>query len=43
MVILKEEISMDNVKNYLIDMDGVLLRGRTLIPGAADFIQKLRT
>jgi len=34
---------MDNVKNYLIDMDGVLLRGRTLIPGAADFIQKLRT
>ncbi|GAC1356853.1 MAG: HAD-IIA family hydrolase [Ktedonobacteraceae bacterium] len=33
---------MDGVKNYLIDMDGVILRGRTLIPGAAECIQKLR-
>ena len=33
---------MDGVQNYLIDMDGVILRGSTLIPGAADFIQRLR-
>jgi NagD protein len=30
------------IKNYLIDMDGVLVSGRNLIPGASDFIQKLR-
>ncbi len=29
-------------KNYLIDMDGVLVRGRTVIPNAAHFIEKLR-
>ncbi len=34
---------MDGIKNYLTDMDGVLLRGTTLIPGATTFIQKLRT
>jgi NagD protein len=28
-------------KNYLIDMDGVLVRGRSLIPGADDFINRL--
>jgi NagD protein len=28
-------------KNYLIDMDGVLVRGRTVIPGADEFIQRL--
>jgi NagD protein len=28
-------------KNYLIDMDGVLIRGKTLIPGADEFIQRL--
>jgi NagD protein len=33
---------LDDIKNYLIDMDGVLLRGSTLIPGAAEFIQSLR-
>lgn len=33
---------MDNIKNYLIDMDGVILRGTTLIPGAAEFVQRLR-
>lgn len=32
---------MNVVKNYLIDMDGVLVRGRTPIPGAAEFIQRL--
>jgi len=33
---------VEGIKNYLIDMDGVILRGATLIPGAADFIQRLR-
>lgn len=28
-------------KNYLMDMDGVLVRGRTAIPGAGDFITRL--
>ncbi len=28
-------------KNYLIDMDGVLVSGRQLIPGASEFIQAL--
>ena len=32
---------MDEIKNYLTDMDGVILRGTTLIPGAAEFIQRL--
>lgn len=29
-------------KNYLIDMDGVLVSGRQPIPGAPEFIQRLR-
>lgn len=29
------------IRNYLIDMDGVLVSGRKLIPGASDFIQAL--
>ena len=33
---------MEGVKNYLIDMDGVILRGDTLIPGAAECIHRLR-
>src|SRR3989441_11801867 len=33
---------MDGIKHYLIDMDGVLLRGTALIPGAAEFLQRLR-
>jgi len=33
---------MDSIKNYLLDMDGVILRGTTLIPGAAEFVQRLR-
>ncbi|MFN8441745.1 MAG: HAD-IIA family hydrolase [Caldilineaceae bacterium] len=32
---------MKHPKNYLMDMDGVLVRGRTPIPGATDFIDKL--
>ena len=30
-------------KNYLIDMDGVLVRERTMIPGADQFLERLRT
>ncbi len=30
-------------KNYLMDMDGVLIRGRTAIPGASEFITRLNT
>ncbi|HEY6406766.1 MAG TPA: HAD-IIA family hydrolase [Ktedonobacteraceae bacterium] len=33
---------MDGIKYYLMDMDGVLLRGTSLIPGAAMFVQRLR-
>lgn len=29
-------------KNYLIDMDGVLVKGKALIPGADQFIDRLR-
>lgn len=32
---------VENRKNYLIDMDGVLVRGRTIIPGADEFIHRL--
>jgi len=32
---------MTTSRNYLIDMDGVLVRGRTLIPGADAFIRTL--
>lgn len=33
---------MEGIKNYLSDMDGVILRGTTLIPGAAEFVQHLQ-
>jgi len=33
---------MDDIKNYLMDMDGVILRGTTIIPGAAEFVEHLR-
>ena len=29
-------------KNYLIDMDGVLVSGKQIIPGAGEFIQRLK-
>ena len=32
---------MHAYQNYLMDMDGVLVRGRTAIPGAAEFIAQL--
>ncbi|MCX8065477.1 MAG: HAD-IIA family hydrolase [Candidatus Hydrogenedentes bacterium] len=31
------------MKNYLIDMDGVLVKGRTPIPGANEFIENLKS
>jgi NagD protein len=34
---------MEGIKHYLTDMDGVIVRGTTLIPGAAEFVQRLRT
>jgi len=36
------EGSMADVKNYLIDMDGVLVSGSRLIPGADRFIERLK-
>ncbi len=30
------------VENYLIDMDGVLVHGKTLVPGADQFIERLK-
>ena len=33
---------MEPPKNYLIDMDGVLVSGRTIIPGAERFIERLK-
>lgn len=33
---------MNEPRNYLIDMDGVLVRGKTIIPGANEFIDRLR-
>jgi NagD protein len=33
---------METLCNYLIDMDGVLIRGRELIPGADAFIERLK-
>ena len=30
-----------NVKNYLIDMDGVLVHGNRLVPGAVEFIRRI--
>ena len=33
---------MQPPKNYITDMDGVLVSGRTLIPGADKFIEKLK-
>jgi NagD protein len=32
---------MKRYKNYLMDMDGVLVRGRTVVPGAQQFIDTL--
>jgi NagD protein len=36
------ETLLDGIKNYLMDMDGVIVHGPALIPGAADFVQRLQ-
>src|SRR6266700_6567507 len=33
---------MKGIKHYLINMDGVLVQGATLLPGAAEFVERLR-
>ncbi len=33
---------MDGIKHYLTDMDGVIVQGNTLLPGAAEFVQRLK-
>lgn len=40
--IVAEPLKMNKLKNYLIDMDGVLVSGNTVIPGADQFIRRLR-
>ncbi len=32
---------MEPIKNYLVDMDGVLISGDTVIPGARNFVERL--
>ncbi len=39
---LLDRLKIDEVKNYLIDMDGVLVSGKTRIAGADEFLQRLR-
>lgn len=34
---------MGSKKNYLIDMDGVLVHGQKMIPGAGEFIDRIRS
>jgi NagD protein len=36
------ETQLDGIKNYLMDMDGVIVHGPALIPGAVDFVQRLQ-
>ena len=33
---------MEGIKNFLSDMDGVLVRGTDVIPGATDFVRRLQ-
>lgn len=33
---------MDGIKHYLTDMDGVIVQGSTLLPGATEFVQRLK-
>jgi len=35
-------MEMDGIKHYLTDMDGVLVHGATLLPGAAEFVQHMQ-
>jgi ribonucleotide monophosphatase NagD (HAD superfamily) len=34
------EILMQSIKNFITDMDGVLVKGNQLIPGADQFIDR---
>lgn len=34
-------LELDKIKALILDMDGVLVRGKTLLPGAKDFLQRL--
>lgn len=36
-----ERLELNKLRNFLIDMDGVLVSGSTLIPGADEFIERL--
>lgn len=37
----QNKLQFQKLKNFLIDMDGVLVSGSTLIPGAGEFIERL--
>lgn len=37
-----KQLLVAGTKNYLIDMDGVLISGSRIIPGADEFVQRLR-
>lgn len=39
---LSDRLQMEGSNNYLIDMDGVLVSGSRLIPGADQFIKRLQ-
>src|SRR5512142_3174205 len=36
------KVTVPEISSYLMDMDGVLVRGAHMIPGASDFIGRLR-
>ncbi len=39
---IEHQLRMSSLKNFLIDMDGVLINGSQIIPGADSFIERLR-
>ncbi len=39
---MTDEADQQAIEHYLMDMDGVLVRGAQLIPGAVEFIERLR-
>jgi NagD protein len=40
---IEHQSKMKSIQNYLIDMDGVLISGEDVIPGADDFIHRLHS
>jgi NagD protein len=40
--IIEDQLQIEGTKNFLIDMDGVLIHGSRIIPGADGFIERLR-